>query len=320
MFPRSPHRQNSRVVLLQSETVPLPLANPKVRVYVDPPCKEAGRRIDAIAPLRLWHLTSLDAPTVAVVWALAIARTAGAHLPGWVPVMLALGTWTVYIGDRLLDARAGLSTGEVHRLRERHFFHWKYRRVMTPLAVIAGAVAAAMISVLMPAAIRDRNALLGVAALVYFSGVHAPGLRSLRLLPKELVVGVLFTAGCALPTLTRMWLWHGPSTTLRLLLMAVTMLAALAWLNCHAIEQWESGSPRRIDGIMIASATLTCACLTVAAEAGGSATRLAVLMACTATSAALLGVLDASRTRISPTVLRAAADLVLLTPIMCLMR
>jgi hypothetical protein len=276
--------------------------------------------VEAPAALRLWHLSSLDAPSVAVVWSLAVAWTAGLRLPGWVPVMLALGTWSVYIGDRLLDARAGLAAGEVNRLRERHFFHWRHRRVMTPLALIAGAVAGAMISVLMPAAIRERNAVLGAAALVYFSGVHAPGLRWLRLLPKELVVGVLFAAGCALPTLTRMWLEHVPWTMVRLLLLAVTMLATLAWLNCHAIEQWESGSPRVIDGVMVASATLTCACGMVAVAAGGSAPRLAGLMACTATSAALLGVLDALRARISPMALRAGADLVLLTPLVCLVR
>ncbi len=278
------------------------------------------RCVEVPAALRLWHLSSLDAPSVAVVWSLAVAWTAGVHLPGWVPVMLALGTWSVYIGDRLLDARAGLAAGEVNRLRERHFFHWRYRRVMTPLAVMAGAVAAAMIFALMPAAIRERNAVLGAAALVYFSGVHAPGLRWLRLLPKELVVGVLFTAGCALPTLTRMWLGHGASSMVHLLLMAVTMLAALAWLNCHAIERWESESRRGIDGIMVASATLTCACLMVGAAMGGSAPRLAELMACAATSAALLGVLDALRARVSPMALRAAADLVLLTPLVCLAR
>jgi hypothetical protein len=59
----------------------------------------------------------------------------------------------------------------------------------------------------MPPAIRERNSVLAIAALAYFSGVHLPRARSktLALLPsKELIVGTLFTAGCAVPVFARM--------------------------------------------------------------------------------------------------------------------
>lgn len=59
---------------------------------------------------RLWHLSSLDAPTVAIVWSLAFAWTANVRLPWWVLVLLPLGVWTVYVADRLLDARAGIQS------------------------------------------------------------------------------------------------------------------------------------------------------------------------------------------------------------------
>ncbi|MGA8043345.1 MAG: hypothetical protein WCA37_11115 [Terracidiphilus sp.] len=284
------------------------------------PGDRAARRMDAPALLRLWHLTSLDAPSVAVAWALAFAWAGGLVLPGWVPVMLALGTWAVYIGDRLLDARAALANGAEHRLRERHFFHWRHRRVMAPLAGLAGAAAAGMIVGLMPMAIRERNAVLGAAALAYFSGVHAPGLRWLRLLPKELLVGALFTAGCALPTLTRMRLAHVPMAAMGALLLVAGLYAALAWLNCHAIERWESRSVQRGQGVVMAGWALASVGLAAAAVMRVAEPRLAELMACAAGSGLLLCGLDRVRMRLSPVALRAAADLVLLTPLVCLLR
>lgn len=281
----------------------------------------ASRAFDAPMPLRLWHLASLDAPCVAVVWALAFAWAGDIQLPAWVPVLLALCTWTVYVGDRLLDARTGLTSGSVCLLRERHFFHWRHRRVLAPLAVTAGAAAAGLIVLLMPMAIRERNAALGAAALLYFSGVHAPGLRRLRLLPKELVVGVLFTAGCALPTLTRMRLAGFPDAALGWVMTPVMLYAVLAWLNCHAIEKWESERMERMSHLFAASVAMGCAGVGMALLLFGmTEPRPAALAACAAGSAGMLSWLERQRARLSPLALRAAADLALLTPIVCLMR
>jgi hypothetical protein len=48
-----------------------------------------------------------------VAWSLNFAWAAGVNLPKWVPVLLALGTWAVYVGDRLLDARAAFRSGNL---------------------------------------------------------------------------------------------------------------------------------------------------------------------------------------------------------------
>ena len=83
--------------------MPVPLANPSAAQNRLAGSTQASRApFDAPAPLRLWHLTSLDAPTVAVVWSLSFAWVVGVHLPKWVPVLLAIGTWVAYVGDRLL--------------------------------------------------------------------------------------------------------------------------------------------------------------------------------------------------------------------------
>lgn len=280
------------------------------------------------APLRLAHLASLDAPAVAVVWSLCFASAARIQLPGWVPLLLALGTWSVYVADRLLDARLALVSGRVRHLRERHFFHWRHRRLLIPLASLAGVFAATIIFSQMPAALRARDSVLAVAALFYFSGVHLPGTRRRipiprRWLPftwapfqtKEFFVGVLFTAGCAAPTLTRL---QGISAaSLAPLLFLIAYFACLAWLNCVAIDCWESERRSRV----LAHA-IPLVCIGVVAGLICAVAHLQVAPALTAgaASALLLGVLDRMRHRLTPLSLRCAADFVLLTPLLCLLR
>ncbi|MGA7342333.1 MAG: hypothetical protein WBX18_17125 [Terracidiphilus sp.] len=214
-------------------------------------CVASARRgrIDAPRWLALWHLASLDAPTVAVVWSMGFAWAAGVRLPAWVGFLLALAVWAVYVADRLLDVRAGLRSSETGRLRERHSFHWRHRRVLLPLAVTAACCAVALIADWMPAVARERDSLLAVASLAYFARVHSgrgPRPFLLPLLTKELLVGVLFTLGCALPAAGR--LLATPHASLWPLGCAAAFFALLAWLNCHAIDCWESRTPYRIAG------------------------------------------------------------------------
>ena len=312
--------------------MPFPLANPHMAASALTPSRSvsarpgAGKIWNAPAPLRIWHLASLDAPTVAVAWSLAFAWTAQIHLPLWVPVLLALGTWAVYIIDRLLDARAGLRAGSFHFLRERHFFHWRHRRILLAVAVCAASAAAAIIVAFMPASVRQHNSAFAVAALAYFSSVHAlhqpPNHRrtlfSRALHIKEFVVGVLFTAGCALPTLSRLHGIAGPATKQWPLIAAISFFAALAWLNCRAIEHWESNpAPSRIPVAAIALGSFASLLANVLIHAQP---RTAALLAAGSVSAFLIAALDYFRPRLTPIALRAAADLVLLTPLLLLLR
>lgn len=302
------------------KTMALPLANSPDQNCNLRPTNTAIRRFCAPRPLLLWHLASLDAPTVAVAWSLGFAWAAGVRLPLWVPVLLSLGTWAVYIGDRLLDARAAMRSGNLHRLRERHFFHWRHRRILAPLALVAAGAAAAIIFNLMPATVREHNSVLAVAALAYFSGVHTSRRAfawGRSIFSKELLVGVLFTAGCALPALSRL-----ATTTfgwsLGSLLAACTFFAFLAWLNCGSIEHWESG---KISGrISIAGRLLCLFGLLLALFLFPTRPNIASLIAAGSASSFLLVLLDRLRGRLTPLALRAAADLVLLTPLLLLAR
>jgi hypothetical protein len=303
--------------------VPLLFPNPTAQDRTTQRSWKASRA--ALPPLHLWHLASLDAPTVALAWAFSFAWAAGTHLTPLAAMVIALGVWTVYVGDRLLDAKAALRQHAEHRLRERHCFHWRHRRAFVPLAVLTGAAAAVLVLGCIPAVARERDSVLAAASLVYFARVHQSQHSAVRrrrpffppIVTKELLVGVLFAVGCALPTLGAVW--SAPATTLWgprwVLIGCVALFAALAWLNCHAIEQWETGAERR-SGFSPARFAFGLASLSLGAALLLSFAHLrpALLLAAASISALLIALLDRIRSQLAPVTLRAAVDLVLLAP------
>lgn len=274
------------------------------------PLKGAQLRRVCARVLGSWHLASLDAPCVAVVWAYALALAAHVRLQPWIAVLLFTGTWTVYVIDRILDAGRAIIAQTPALLRERHHFHWRYRRALIPLAACTGAAAVAIILRLMPATAREHDSVIAAAALAYFSSVHSSARfpHSLRrLCSKEMLVGILFAAGCVAPTLTRIrsaFLW--PT------FLSFAFLAGIAWLNCAAISRWESHrSSRDISG---AGVTICLAGLGVAIMLPPPLGGTSILFICVAFSALMIAGLNHLRHRLEPVTLRALADLVLLTP------
>ena len=319
---RTPLRQDSQSAS-QSRHIISPATISRVLLIAANPLDEDSptpsqpdRVLNAPVLLRLWHLGSLDAPTVAVTWSLAFAWAARVQLPAWVPILLALGTWAVYIGDRLLDARTALACGEHHRLRERHHFHWRNRNLFIASATLAACAAAAIIFVLMPVGARERNAVLALAALAYFAAVHSRRRSPAWLrffLSKEFLVGTIFTAGCALPTFSRL-----PASHLNILLRGsfftyILFFAFLAWLNCYAIEHWESAKSSRVFAVAI---FLSCIGFLLSAALYRIDIRSAALLGTGSIAALLLAFLDTLRGRMTVLSLRASADLVLLTPLL----
>lgn len=297
--------------------MPHSLSNSRTRFVVAQPVK-TGHRIDAPNPLGLWHLASLDAPSVAVVWTLAFAWAAGIQLPAWVFLLLALATWAVYIGDRLLDARSALGKASLDSLRERHIFHHRHRRVLVPIALAATCTCVWIVCTQMPATARERNSVLAIAALAYFTGVHSSRrLANLRvsLLKKELLVGILFTAACALPALAR-----AAAPARAQLLGAAAYFALLAWLNCHAIDRWEARGSSHGPQIATPAGLLFLAAMPLAFFLYPSEPGLAALVLAGSASALLLALLDRAQGRLSPLALRVAADLALLTPLVLLLK
>jgi hypothetical protein len=260
--------------------------------------------------LRYWHLLSLDAPTVAALWCWAFGRAARLRLAPWLPAALALGTWLFYVADRLLDAR--LSPERL--LQERHRFHERHRRWFLAAAVPV-ALALALLIARMPRSLIAAYCVLGALSLLYLGLVHLPPWaqgRSLRYFPKEFAVALLFAAASALPAWEEARRRAAGMPRHHPLLLLCPLFAALCWLNCIAIEDWEQ-QPRKRRIQWLAGFAMAAGCLSLALVANQPARGLA---AAAALSAALFLMLDHSP--LAAAGRRIAADLVLLTPLLLL--
>jgi hypothetical protein len=265
------------------------------------------------SPLALWHLLSLDAPTVAVLWTWFVARASGVSLPIASLGAMALAVWALYAADRLLDAR-GLDTpqGPMAELEARHLFHHRHARAFLSGIALAAAVLAALLPQLDPAAIRlylAEGAVLCVWFLILHAGSSARRLPAQRL-PKEIAVGLFFSAAVFIPAVVR-------DSGLRLALLPCALLfAALCSLNCFFIDAWEHEGTRfdspRLRLLAVAAAIAGTTLAIFSRDSSGP-----IPFAC-ALAAVLLLALDRHRRRLSRTHLRAAADLALLTPLLLL--
>jgi len=285
-------------------------------IPLNPPAPDTFARQeswDASAVLKYWHLTSLDAPTVAVAWAAAFAWAAHIRAACWQLLILFLLVWSFYVADRLLDVRRGRDL-----LQDRHYFHWRHRRVLVPLAAAAAGVSAWLICSRISVPNLERDSAVGLATLAYFSGVHsrrrtAPWLirAAARIGSREALVGIIFSAGCVLPAAAN-------ASALAVLIAVATPamgFAVLAWLNVRAIGRWEDPHTAarmcvsRI-GLALAAAAAGLGCALILIQP-----RSAVLLFSVGASALLIAGLEWRRDCISGIGLRAAADVVLLTPL-----
>jgi hypothetical protein len=181
-----------------------------------------------------WHLLSLDAPTVAVVWCWFFAAAFGVNLPLTALVTLALGTWCVYVADRLLD---GWRSVDMTDLRDRHWFYLRHRKPFVIAWISAALPLAYLILFRVAPAVRTDDIILCVLGIGYFLLIHhrSGGDR----FSKELFVGFLFSIATAVPTWTRLQEGRG------LLLAAIFTLGAACWLNCVSIQTWEDAEAHR---------------------------------------------------------------------------
>lgn len=268
-----------------------------------------------------WHLLSLDAPTVAVLWAWSFARAFNAPQSWRALAVLGLGTWLLYVTDRLLDSRAGSTLRD---LRERHVFHARHRRAFLTAGLVVLAPLAWLIFI-MPAAARMEDACVFAVAVLYFAAVHLPLLRSRQTLwfPRTLVVAVVFACASAIPA------WSASTTAHDDLVWIATLFALLCWTNCTAIHAWEDAQPPRrwslVSTLALLVAAASCVLMTAAVHHGYVFLLLGSILA----SALLLFALDrdfsrarhrsSSEAALSPLALRILADAVLLTPLLLLL-
>ena len=278
-------------------------------------------RVEATGPgaLGLWHLFSLDAPTVAATWTVFIARAAHVALPLFAPAAMFLAVWAIYAADRLMDARLMdarlMDARRQHHLEARHRFHGRHRAGFQA-ALAAAAIAMLPLVAAMPMRTRHAYLALGLMLLLWLALIHRVG-RQFRM-PKELAVGFFFSAAVFIPTVSR-------SPQVGLVLPALCF-ANLCSLNCLFIYAWEhpperpSAKPhattvfglRVLEWIAVASIVLPLAMMPFASLSGRP-----ILLAASLGALFLLA-LHRARARLNRTDLRAAADLALLSPLLLL--
>ena len=208
------------------------------------------------------------------------------------PVAMFLSVWVLYAGDRLLDARGGVG------LEERHRFHGEHRWGFAAGMLVCGAGLAAISPWLV---LPVGFVALGGALLVWLGVVH---LHRGRALPKELVVGGFFAAAVFLPV---------PGHP-----VAALGFAVLCALNCLYIHAWEHPySSARDTHAWTLWGLRHLGWLTAGLVACALLARTPVMLA-EGAAAGLLWGLHQRRAALGRTALRAAADAVLLTPLLAL--
>jgi len=194
-------------------------------------CLPTCRKFKPQARFWLWpNLLSLDAPLIAVLWQLLLARDLRISIPAGEPFVLGLCVWFAYLADRVLDALRPLR-GEWEP--ERKTFYRRHLRI----AAVTGLCLVLTVVPLAYCFLRRRtfNAGLALGSLLFFylALVHlAPG-RWRPLWPREAAVACLFAVG------TLLALWIGNAGSMHPLWAPASLFALLCWLNCSAIETWE---------------------------------------------------------------------------------
>ncbi len=260
--------------------------------------------------LHLWHLLSLDAPTVATLWTWFAAHTVHQHVPASGLAAMFLAVWMLYAADRLLDARQ-LFADPLHttNLEARHLFHHRHATTFLTGILVSSLTLAALLRHI-PLEVLRLYAILGSLVFAWFLLIHARA--TYHRLPKELAVGIAFPAAIFIPTVAR-----DPNLRLTLLPHAL-LFAGVCTLNCLSIYAWEhpaSSDAHWTTRYATRHLTTLAATTTLAGLALTIITRQPLAAAATL-SAAILLTLHLNHRHLSPLTARAAADLALLTPLL----
>lgn len=263
------------------------------------------------SPLTLWHLLSLDAPTVAALWTWFIASATHLRLPVAATLAMAIAVWMLYAADRLLDAQST----QHDTLEARHLFHHRHRTAFLS-GIVAASVALALLLPRLDTQSIHLYLILGGLVFGYFILIHVT--RSAHRLPKEIAVGIFFAAATFIPTVAR-------RPELRVALFPPALLfATLCSLNCLFIYAWEHPAARTRHPAHAATRFALRRLRLIAISIALTGLALALMdrrtpwtiPAAAAIAAVLLLILHHRRNSIHPTVLRAAADLALTTPLL----
>jgi hypothetical protein len=261
---------------------------------------------------------SLDAPIVALLWQLLLARVARIPL-GW-PHAFVLGAsvWLAYVLDRWIE---GWRLAPEQLRTQRHAFYQRWR---WPVAIVWTALLVADLTVAWTRLTRREwtggAMLLGpvVAYLLSHQWIH----RAHRWrVPKEVCVAALFGGGVAV------FLIAPEGAAVAPLVMPLALFTLLCFANCALISAWESEVDESHGQTSLAlqyrgapwiatvtpSLPLLVAAWMMAIDGSGGATR--TVAACGLASGIALAALGFLQRRLGWQLARVLADIALMTPL-----
>lgn len=133
---------------------------------------------------------SLDAPLVALAWLDVVSETLQVHCSLSERLLLFLVVWLTYAGDRLLDTRQLQWTAST---LPRHQFVRRYQRFLTLLWLCTALATLAIAITFVPLHLLAIATGLAVLVAIYFTCCFHFPTRARSLVPRELVVAMVFT-------------------------------------------------------------------------------------------------------------------------------
>lgn len=271
------------------------------------------------AEMRLWpSLFTLQAPVVAVLWQLLLARSLHVKLNAFEPWALGLAVWLIYVADHLIDTSR--PPGKRWEPPRKEFCR-RHRMAFLAIAFVVGLVLLVSVSRFLWAATVRGGWQLSLGVACYFGVIHLTP-RSWRSdWPREIVVAAIFALG----TFGAVWVGNGMHAVP--LLAPAALFAALCCANCSLIETWEwdaagcsdADAPNPAARWMAKHLTSLGLAISVASAVLSLSARLPFAFAAAVfVSGAGLALLSVNRRRLPIRFVSPAADLALCSPILLL--
>ena len=183
------------------------------------------------ADVWLWpSRLTLQAPAVAVIWQLLLARCWHVSLNSFEPLALAMAVWLIYVADHLIDTVCPIASSWEPPRKRFCRRHWSK---FLGCSILVGAALAVSAFYFLPPAVARGGWLLSLGVAFYFVVIHIAPQNWRRSWPREIFVAVFFSVGTFGVTsmASRYSLTH--------FLPPAFLFTLLCWMNCSLIESWE---------------------------------------------------------------------------------